>query len=122
MLLRSSETGKSTGATLAAFTPACIGVALRPTTQTLLTSLAVSSLAFFLFSFQVHEKGVLVVLLPLTALFCDTQHRWLAMHVTAVAMFRYEHAHKSTQQWHMPLESARGNSCSNEMKEGASKC
>ena len=51
--------------TLAAFLPALCCTLVRPTRRALLLALANASLAFFLFSYQVHEKSVLV---PLVAL------------------------------------------------------
>ena len=43
-------------------------VLLRPTSQNLLFSLTNTSLAFFLFSFHVHEKTILVAAVPLLML------------------------------------------------------
>ncbi|KEP66186.1 UNVERIFIED_CONTAM: ALG6, ALG8 glycosyltransferase family protein [Hammondia hammondi] len=50
--------------TLAALLPACVGVYVHPTRDRFLAALFASSSAFFLFSFHVHEKAIL---LPATA-------------------------------------------------------
>ncbi|KAI9848378.1 MAG: Glucosyltransferase-like protein [Thelocarpon superellum] len=54
--------------TLAAITPPCVLILFRPRHGTLLYSLAGTAWGFFLFSFQVHEKSVLLPLLPMTLL------------------------------------------------------
>jgi len=58
----------SGGLTLAASFPSNLMVLLRPTSQNLLFSLTNTSLAFFLFSFHVHEKTILVAAVPLLML------------------------------------------------------
>jgi len=55
-------------ATLAAFLPSLVHQVLRPSARGLLYGMANSAWAFFLFSFQVHEKSVLLPLLPVAAL------------------------------------------------------
>ena len=55
-------------ATLAAVLPPCLILLLRPQKKLLPLALAASSWAFFLFSYQVHEKNVLLPLLPMTLL------------------------------------------------------
>jgi len=55
-------------ATLAAFLPSLAHQVLRPSARGLLYGMANSAWAFFLFSFQVHEKSVLLPLLPFAAL------------------------------------------------------
>nr|CEL66753.1 TPA: ALG6, ALG8 glycosyltransferase family domain-containing protein, putative [Neospora caninum Liverpool] len=50
--------------TLAGFLPACVGVYIHPTRERFLAALFCSSSSFFLFSFHVHEKAIL---LPATA-------------------------------------------------------
>ncbi|EPR62574.1 ALG6, ALG8 glycosyltransferase family protein [Toxoplasma gondii GT1] len=50
--------------TLAALLPACVGVYVHPTRDRFLAALFASASAFFLFSFHVHEKAIL---LPATA-------------------------------------------------------
>ena len=54
--------------TLAAITPPCLVIFLRPRKELLLHSFAAVSWAFFLCSYQVHEKNVLLPLLPMTLL------------------------------------------------------
>ncbi|KAK2078822.1 hypothetical protein QBZ16_003662 [Prototheca wickerhamii] len=54
--------------TLAAFLPALCCTLARPSRRALLLALANASLAFFLFSYQVHEKSVLVPLVALGTL------------------------------------------------------
>jgi len=54
--------------TLAAITPACIVIFLKPSKQLFPYALASCAWGFFLFSFQVHEKSVLLPLLPMTFL------------------------------------------------------
>ena len=56
------------GLTLAAAAPAAVHQALRPSRHGLLYCMAASAFAFFCFSYQVHEKSVLLPLLPLTLL------------------------------------------------------
>jgi alpha-1,3-glucosyltransferase len=55
-------------ATLVAITPPCLILLLKPKKHLLPFGLAATSWAFFLFSFQVHEKNVLLPLLPMTVL------------------------------------------------------
>ncbi|VDO95417.1 unnamed protein product [Soboliphyme baturini] len=47
--------------TLAAALPSAVLLFIRPGIKNLLYSLVLTSLGFFLFSFQVHEKGILLV-------------------------------------------------------------
>lgn len=54
--------------TLLVILPGCYYVFKSPNRDTLLYSLLTSSLGFFLFSFQVHEKSILLPLLPATLL------------------------------------------------------
>ena len=56
------------GFTLVAITPPCLIILVRPRKELLLLALATTAWAFFLFSFQVHEKSVLLPLMPMTAL------------------------------------------------------
>lgn len=58
----------SLGATLISILPPCLLMGMYPQPQVLLYGLAASAWGFFLFSFQVHEKSVLVPLLPMTLL------------------------------------------------------
>ncbi|KAK9807380.1 hypothetical protein WJX73_009447 [Symbiochloris irregularis] len=57
-----------TAATLAAAAPSMLHQVLRPSPRGLLLCMANSAFAFFLFSFQVHEKSILLPLLPITLL------------------------------------------------------
>ncbi|KAI9032267.1 glycosyl transferase [Hyaloraphidium curvatum] len=61
----------SIGATLLAALPSLVDLFLRPSSVRLLYSLVCVSLSFFLFSFQVHEKTILVPLLPISLLALD---------------------------------------------------
>jgi alpha-1,3-glucosyltransferase len=56
------------GITLLASLPSCIHLMMQPTPRNFLLSLASTSLAFFMFSFHVHEKSILLPLLPITCL------------------------------------------------------
>lgn len=55
-------------ATLAAITPPCMIIFLKPKKELLPLTFATTAWAFFMFSFQVHEKSVLLPLLPMTVL------------------------------------------------------
>jgi alpha-1,3-glucosyltransferase len=55
--------------TLIAVLPACFYVFRKPVGISFIYALAISSLGFFLFSFQVHEKSVLLPLLPIAMLY-----------------------------------------------------
>lgn len=61
-------------ATLAASLPCGIHLLLRPTIRNFKYSLVNTSLAFFLFSFQVHEKTILVPALPVLLLYREHPH------------------------------------------------
>ncbi|KAH8812316.1 glycosyltransferase family 57 protein [Xylogone sp. PMI_703] len=54
--------------TMAAITPPSVAIFLRPRKELLPLALATSAWGFFLFSFQVHEKSVLLPLMPMTFL------------------------------------------------------
>ncbi|TVY73542.1 putative dolichyl pyrophosphate Man9GlcNAc2 alpha-1,3-glucosyltransferase [Lachnellula suecica] len=54
--------------TLAAITPGCFVIFVKPRKELLPLALATTAWGFFLFSFQVHEKSVLLPLMPMTAL------------------------------------------------------
>ena len=58
----------SLSATVIAILPACMTISLFPRKELLPWALASSAWGFFLFSFQVHEKSVLLPLLPMTIL------------------------------------------------------
>ncbi|KAH7035276.1 ALG6, ALG8 glycosyltransferase family-domain-containing protein [Microdochium trichocladiopsis] len=55
-------------ATLAAITPPCAVILLRPRRELLPYAFAATAWGFFLFSYQVHEKSVLLPLMPMTLL------------------------------------------------------
>ncbi|GBB87903.1 hypothetical protein RclHR1_01440018 [Rhizophagus clarus] len=57
--------------TLLAILPSCINLGLNPDKHRLIYCLANSALAFFMFSFQVHEKSILLPALPITLLILD---------------------------------------------------
>ncbi|KUL89110.1 hypothetical protein ZTR_06070 [Talaromyces verruculosus] len=59
----------SLAATLASISVPCLVIFCYPRPQFLLLALSSSAWGFFLFSFQVHEKSVLLPLLPMTLLF-----------------------------------------------------
>ena len=71
--------------TLAALFPSCLHAFMRPSRISFLYALAGSSLSFFLFSFQVHEKSFLLPLLPLVLL--SPRHPLLAAWAGAIATF-----------------------------------
>ena len=58
----------SLACTLLSFLPSCVHVFLRPSRKSFLYTLGVCAWSFYLFSFQVHEKSVLLPLLPLALL------------------------------------------------------
>lgn len=60
-------------ATLAAIGPPCMVIFLKPRKDMLPWALATTAWAFFLFSFQVHEKSVLLPLMPMTVLLASKQ-------------------------------------------------
>jgi alpha-1,3-glucosyltransferase len=72
--------------TLLAFLPACVNVFRHGTRRHLVYAMANSALAFFMFSFQVHEKSILIPLLPISLLI--TEEPTLVLWLTNVATFR----------------------------------
>ncbi|KAJ8061679.1 hypothetical protein OCU04_009480 [Sclerotinia nivalis] len=54
--------------TLASITPPCLIIFFKPRRDLLPLALATSAWGFFLFSFQVHEKSVLLPLMPMTVM------------------------------------------------------
>ncbi|KAI8599029.1 glycosyl transferase [Dissophora ornata] len=58
-------------ATLASFLPSVLHLIAKPTKWGLIYGLINSSLSFFLLSFQVHEKSILIPALPITLLILD---------------------------------------------------
>jgi hypothetical protein len=67
--------------TFCAFLPACFAVLFgaRATRRRFLYLLSVSSLSFYLFSFQVHEKSILLAVLPISLLYVVNQSHALAV-------------------------------------------
>ncbi|OAQ24718.1 glycosyltransferase family 57 protein [Linnemannia elongata AG-77] len=61
----------STLATLLSFLPSLVHLIAKPTKRGLIYGLINSSLSFFLLSFQVHEKSILLPALPITLLILD---------------------------------------------------
>lgn len=59
--------------TLAAITPPCLIIFTKPRKENLPLALATCAWAFFLFSFQVHEKSVLLPLMPMTVTLASSQ-------------------------------------------------
>ncbi|KAH9999742.1 glycosyltransferase family 57 protein [Xylariaceae sp. FL0662B] len=59
--------------TLAAITPPCLIMFFRPRKELLPYAFAATAWGFFLFSYQVHEKSVLLPLLPMTVLLAGKQ-------------------------------------------------
>lgn len=57
--------------TLASILPTCVILFLRPRRELLPLGLTATAWGFFLFSFQVHEKSVLLPLMPMTLLFAS---------------------------------------------------
>lgn len=65
------------GATLLAIAPASAALLLhRRRAESFLTGLLATSLSFFLFSYQVHEKSLLLPLLPLALLAAVNESQW----------------------------------------------
>jgi alpha-1,3-glucosyltransferase len=65
--------------TLLGFTPSSLLILFRPRKKLLVWALAACSFSFYLFSFQVHEKTILVPLLPITLLYSTTNTDEIAM-------------------------------------------
>ncbi|KAJ3300958.1 Glucosyltransferase-like protein [Kappamyces sp. JEL0829] len=59
----------SIASVLLAVLPACVYLLRHPQKDKFMVAAAISSLGFFLFSFQVHEKSILLPLLPITLLY-----------------------------------------------------
>ncbi|QLG74410.1 hypothetical protein HG535_0G02930 [Zygotorulaspora mrakii] len=66
-------------ATTIGFVPAVIIIFLRPKKHVILYALTACSMSFYLFSFQVHEKTILVPLLPITLLYTSTDWTVLSL-------------------------------------------
>ncbi|CEP63384.1 dolichyl-P-Glc:Man(9)GlcNAc(2)-PP-dolichol alpha-1,3-glucosyltransferase LALA0_S08e01200g [Lachancea lanzarotensis] len=76
-------------ATAAGFIPSFTVMFFYPKKHLLPFTLGACSMAFFLFSFQVHEKSILVPLLPITLLYCSSDWNVLSMvsWINNVALF-----------------------------------
>ncbi len=75
-------------ATIASVIPCCVAVFLRPEPRRFVMGLANCAWGFFLFSFQVHEKSVLLPLMPSSLLlFTDPEHRSWVGYINIVATF-----------------------------------
>lgn len=75
----------SAGITLSVMIPSLFNLMRYPTAYRFSLSLVISSLSFFLFSFHVHEKTILLVTLPISLLI--TQHPLLVVWFNVVAVF-----------------------------------
>ncbi|CCD23923.1 dolichyl-P-Glc:Man(9)GlcNAc(2)-PP-dolichol alpha-1,3-glucosyltransferase NDAI_0C02630 [Naumovozyma dairenensis CBS 421] len=64
--------------TIIAFLPAMLVILLYPRKYLLLYALSACSMSFYLFSFQVHEKTILMPLLPITLLYTSTDRNVLS--------------------------------------------
>jgi len=73
------------GVTFIGFIPTCVRSLFRPTPKIFLYSLLCCSFSFFMFSYQVHEKSVLLPLLPASLLILD--HPELVSWLISVATF-----------------------------------
>ncbi|XP_042272698.1 dolichyl pyrophosphate Man9GlcNAc2 alpha-1,3-glucosyltransferase [Thunnus maccoyii] len=71
ILSRDSQLYLSFACTLLAVLPSCLRLLTKPTFWQFKLALVNSSLAFFLFSFQVHEKSILLASLPVCLLLND---------------------------------------------------
>ncbi|KCV68836.1 hypothetical protein H696_04254 [Fonticula alba] len=69
LTLRQAAT-MAAGTTLLLCLPACLAAARRPTGLRLLQATATGALSFFLASFQVHEKSILIAAMPVAVLMC----------------------------------------------------
>ncbi|KAF9951748.1 Glucosyltransferase-like protein [Mortierella alpina] len=75
-------------ATLLSFLPSMLHLIAKPTKRGLIYGLINSSLSFFLLSFQVHEKSILIPALPITLLILDeTAVSSLFVTLSAFSMF-----------------------------------
>lgn len=75
--------------TLIGLLPAGIYIFFKPQKSLLPWALAVCSMSFFMFSFQVHEKTILVPLLPITLLYSTKETNIIAMvaWISNIALF-----------------------------------
>lgn len=100
--LRPSPWRRRTVGTLVAMLPACAHLLWRPSPRGLIYAMTNSALSFFLLSFQVHEKSILLPLMPASALLLyePSAGIWFAV----VAAFRCAAhrgaAHRSARRSH----------------------
>lgn len=81
--------------TMVATLPSSIRLAFRPSKRGFLLALINSSLAFFLFSFQVHEKSILIVALPVLLYFpYDPKTTFWFLQISTFSMFPLLHKDK----------------------------
>ncbi|CAH1776224.1 unnamed protein product [Owenia fusiformis] len=75
------------GTTVVALLPSCLHLLVKPSTRTFKYALVNSSLTFFLFSFQVHEKSILIAALPVCTLlhYHPVTGLWF-LHITTFSM------------------------------------
>lgn len=73
------------GSTLIAVLPSCLDLLFRPNQKKFVYSLVNSALAFFLFSFQVHEKSILLAAIPVALLLPSDP--FMSMWFTAISSF-----------------------------------
>lgn len=74
-----------TTSTILGFLPACLGLLRSPSRKRFEIALLVSSLSFFLFSWQVHEKSIILPLTP--ALLLMDVFPWLSLNFIIVSSF-----------------------------------
>ncbi|KAL1915325.1 uncharacterized protein VTP21DRAFT_6783 [Calcarisporiella thermophila] len=79
----------SLAATLLAISPSCFDIFRRPNFERLPMALSGSALAFFLFSFQVHEKSILLPLLPalLMSVVTKNDDKWAGIDRDIIAWY-----------------------------------
>lgn len=70
--------------TLVVLAPCCIDVMMRPSNKRFIYALLNGSLSFFLFSFQVHEKSILLPLLPASLLLLEEHYVVMTFFNTAM--------------------------------------
>lgn len=82
----------SLGATGLVIAPSCLVMLMRPRPRLLLLALASCAWGFFLCAFQVHEKSVLLPLLPMTLLLADSGSGGGGLHQPARAWVGWANA------------------------------
>jgi len=77
--------------TALSFLPSCVHVMRNPTPRAFLHCLVISSFSFFLFSYQVHEKSILIPVVPAALLVMYPSERYDALlqylHLLLIATF-----------------------------------